>query len=411
VAAPNGELGLDTLDGLTALVDKSLVRPVPEGPSGEARFDMLQLIREYGAERLAQTDEAAIVARRHVEWVLALVEAGGPVLEGGADLGWLDRFSAEHENLRAALRWSAQLGEREIGLRLASAAWRFWQLRGYTREGRGWFGRLLPTEDQEGTVDPGVLAAAHTAEGGLAYWQNELDDAEAHYRSALDLDQRFERSDRLGDDLYNLAFVAMARGDLDTARRRFGESADLFVAAGQSARLGDTTAARGAVELRAGNLVEARDWMEKGRRLHLEYGNRRRATDAAMVLSYIYFRLGDTSTAREHVLTALGETREMGDVARWPVLLELGVAMALKGKRPEDALRLAAASASRRAKLGGGPPNFITDVEQIAAEARAALQDQHGVQAADEAWADGERLDDEALTALLSRADSESSAR
>src|SRR5439155_759002 len=163
---------------------------------------------------------------------LALVEVGGPVLEGGADLGWLDRFSAEHENLRAALRWSAQLGEREIGLRLASAAWRFWQLRGYTREGRGWFGRLLPTEDQEG-----------------------------------------------------------------------------------------------AVELRAGNLVEARDWMEKGRRLHLEYGNRRRATDAAMVLSYIYFRLGDTSTAREHVLTALGETREMGDVARWPVLLELGVAM------------------------------------------------------------------------------------
>jgi len=410
VAAPAGELGIDALDGLTALVDQSLVRLTTDGPSGDSRFEMLQLIREYGTDLLVESDEAATVARRHVDWVLALVEAAAPVLESGADLGWLDRLSAEHDNVRAALRWCVQEGEQESGLRLASAVWRFWQQRGHTREGRGWFERLLPTVEPRGPLDAGVLAAAHTAAGGLAYWQNDLDEAERLYGSALELDRASERSDRLGDDLYNLGFVAMARGDLDRARRRFAESADLFVAAGKSARLGDTTAVRGAVELRAGNFEQARDWTREARRLQLELGNQRRATDAAMVLSYIHFRLGDASAAREGLLTALDETREMGDVGRWPLLLEVGAAMALDARRPREVLLLAAASAHRRARMGGGPPNFLTNLEQMVADARAMTLEHDGPGAADEAWAQGEGLEDDALAALLGHVDSAPSA-
>jgi hypothetical protein len=70
-----------------------------------------------------------------------------------------------------------------------------------------------------------------------------------------------------------------------------------------------------------------------------------------------------------------------------------------------DALRLAGASARRRAKIGGGSPNFIMDVEGLLVEAKAAVQEGHGQDAADEAWAEGERLDDDALTALLGRVD------
>ncbi len=406
VAAPRGELAIDALDGLTALVDQSLVRQATDGRSGESRFDMLQLIREFGAELRAGSEEGTLIERRHVEWVLALVEPAGPVLESGADLGWLDRLSAEHDNLRAALRWCAEHGEREVGLRLASASWRFWQQRGHAREGRSWFERLLPAGDAPESLDPGVLSAARTAAGGLAYWQNDLDDAERQYGAAFELDRASEASDRLGDDLYNLGFVSMARGDLDTARRRFAESSDLFVAAGKTGRLGDATAVRGAVEMRAGNFEQARDWTREARRLQLELGNRRRATDAAMVLGYIQFRLGEVSAARDGLLTALAETREMGDVARWPLLLEVGAAMALHAGRPRDVLILAGASARRRAKLGGGPPNFLTNIEQIVADARAAVEEQDGPAAVDDARAQGERLDDDALAALLGEASS-----
>jgi len=408
VSAPIGEAEphLDVLDGLDALVDQSLVRPAPDSPPDDPRFEMLQLIREYGAGRLAGTVEGAIIGRRHAEWALALAEEAQPALEGGTDFGWLDRLSREHDNLRAALRWSVDHNEREIGLRQLTAVWRFWQLRGHLREGREWFERLMPAANEGATVDAGVLAAAHTAAGGLAYWQNALDHAGAHYGAALDLDRAHDRSDRLGDDVYNLAFVAMVSGDLDTARQRFLESAGLFVAAGQSARLADTTAARGTVEMRAGNLEGGRDLVEEGRRLQLKEGNQRRATDAAMVLSNIYFRLGDAAKAREWILTALTEAAEMGDVARWPLMLDLGVVMASKAGRPRDALRLAGASAKRRADMGGGAPNVITDTQQAVLEARATVEELDGPDAVNQAWAEGERLGDEALTALLGVADS-----
>jgi predicted ATPase/class 3 adenylate cyclase len=402
VAAPTGELPFDVLDGLTALVDQSLVRPAMQASPHEPRFEMLQLIREYGAERLAESEEAATIGRRHAEWVLALTEAAAPSLEGATDFAWFDRLAREHDNVRAALRWLIDHGERELGLRLASATWRFWQQRGYIAEGRRWFDGLLPGEPEEGALDPGVLAAALTAAGGLAYWQNALDDAEAHYQSALELDRRHDRKDRLGDDVYNLAFVAMARLDVQNARRLFLESAELFTAAGQSTRLADTTGARGALEMRAGNLEAARDLLEEARRLNLEEGNRRRATDNAMVLGNVYLLLNDMKSARDRLLTILEEATEMGDVTRWPFMLDIGAVMALKEHRQRDVLRLAGASARRRANLGGGAPSFvISDFSAVVAEARALLEEQHGPGAADEAFAEGELLDDATLAALL----------
>jgi predicted ATPase/class 3 adenylate cyclase len=401
VTAPTGELPIDVLDGLTALVDQSLVRPAMQAPPHEPRFEMLQLIREYGVERLAETEEAATIGRRHAEWVLALTEAAAPSLEGATDLAWFDRLAREHDNVRTALRWLIDHGERELGLRLASATWRFWQQRGYIAEGRRWFDSLLPGEEER-ALDPSVLAAAHTAAGGLAYWQNALDDAEVHYQSALDIDRVHHRADRLGDDVYNLAFVAMARLDVQNARRLFLESADLFTAAGQSTRLADTTGARGALEMRAGNLEAARDFLEEARRLNLEVGNRRRATDNAMVLGNVYLLLNDMKSARDRLLTILEEATEMGDVTRWPFMLDIGAVMALKEQRPRDVLRLAGASSKRRANLGGGAPSFvISDFSEVVAKARALLEEQDGPKAADEAFAEGELLGDVTLAELL----------
>ena len=107
VVTSEPDLGLDILDGLAALVDHSLIRARPDDDAGETRFDMLQLIREYGAERLAETPDAAPIGRRHAEWVLALAEQAATALESDADPIWLDRMTREHDNLRAALRWAA----------------------------------------------------------------------------------------------------------------------------------------------------------------------------------------------------------------------------------------------------------------------------------------------------------------
>jgi predicted ATPase/class 3 adenylate cyclase len=392
---------LDIYDGLSTLVDQSLVRP-PVEDSGEPRFEMLQLIREYATEKLGESPEAAVIARRHAEWVLALVEVAGPLLEAGTGgKEWLDRLAAEHDNVRAALRWAVDDREREIGLRIASAMWRFWQQRGHLVEGHAWFDALIPGPSEADSVDPGVLAAAHTAAGGIVYWQNQQDQADAHYMAAYELDLAHDRLDRIGDDLYNLAFVAIVRSDIQTGRERFEASGEAFTAAGQTDRLADSTAAYGALEMRAGNLDKARDLMEEGRRLHLEQGNHARATDNAMVLSNIYLQLGELEKARDLSRKAVAAIREMQDVARFPLALDLGAAQALKEGRPTDALRLLSAATARRHRVGGGTPNFVVDNEVMTVEARATLEAQGAADEADKAWAEGAILDEDALAALI----------
>jgi non-specific serine/threonine protein kinase len=113
----------EVLDLLTALVEKSLVQFEARG--GEARYGMLQTVRQYGRDRLLEGGEAEPVRRRHRDWYLALAEQAEPELSGPDQAGWLDRLELEHENLRAGLEWShAEEGNREAELRLAGRSGR-----------------------------------------------------------------------------------------------------------------------------------------------------------------------------------------------------------------------------------------------------------------------------------------------
>src|SRR3712207_2332392 len=110
---------MDTLEGVSSLLDKSLLRQ-EEGPEGEPRFVMLETIHEYARERLEASSEAEDVRRLHAEYFLALAEAAEPELSGADQLACLERLEAEHDNFRAALSWSLEKAP-ETALRLAGA--------------------------------------------------------------------------------------------------------------------------------------------------------------------------------------------------------------------------------------------------------------------------------------------------
>ena len=141
--APEGAapLGLDLLEGLSALVDHSLVQQREEG--GEPRFGMLHVIREYALERLEASGEAEALRRAHAAYFLALAEQAEPASDraGGSAPG-LDRLEREHDNLRAALGWAREQGEAEIGPAAGGRPLRgSGILRGTcARGGRGWRG-------------------------------------------------------------------------------------------------------------------------------------------------------------------------------------------------------------------------------------------------------------------------------
>jgi predicted ATPase/DNA-binding XRE family transcriptional regulator len=112
--------GVDALEQMGELVDASLVLQQP-GASGEPRFWLLETLREYALEQLAAAGELAATRRAHAEYYVAFAEsAEREQFSLRQRLVW-DRFTEEHDNIRAALGWCEELGEVEIGLRLVGA--------------------------------------------------------------------------------------------------------------------------------------------------------------------------------------------------------------------------------------------------------------------------------------------------
>src|SRR5208337_921698 len=133
VCDTKGNLGLDVLDGMASMVDKSLVQQV-EQVDKETRFFMLSTIREYALERLAESEDESATRRAHAAYYLVLAE------EGAEDIGthpeWLDRFEVEHENLRLAVDYLIKSGDADWALRISVALFRFWETREHLTEGR-----------------------------------------------------------------------------------------------------------------------------------------------------------------------------------------------------------------------------------------------------------------------------------
>ena len=134
---------IEVLDVLGRLVEKSLVFTDPT--STEARFRLLETVREYARGRLVEADEGDPTLRRHRDWYLALVdEASAAFFHGPEPVEWLRRLDREHDDLRAALEWCLdQPGEGQSGLRIAAGLWRYWEIRGHLTEGRGWLERMV----------------------------------------------------------------------------------------------------------------------------------------------------------------------------------------------------------------------------------------------------------------------------
>src|SRR5205823_11244010 len=115
--------GDDSPHGCLSLVDKSLLRREPGGDDA-ARFRMLQTLRDYALERLsAVEDEEHATRELHADTFVKLVERAEPQLTGPQQVSWFPRIELEHDNLRAALRWSLERGDVERAVRLVRAMW------------------------------------------------------------------------------------------------------------------------------------------------------------------------------------------------------------------------------------------------------------------------------------------------
>ncbi len=211
------------IDGVAELVEHNLLRR--EELLEAVRFRMLETIREYAFERLAQSPREEEVRRKFAEHFLALAELGEPNLTG-ADAGpWLERFEREHDNFRTALTWAGSRGRTEVELRLASALQVFWRLRGHLHEGRT---RLEAALGRGHDAPAVVQAKALHALGILVARQGDHDQARDLFEEALALFGEAGDEDRAARTLAELATLALLTEDYERATELYEETIPLF---------------------------------------------------------------------------------------------------------------------------------------------------------------------------------------
>jgi predicted ATPase/DNA-binding XRE family transcriptional regulator len=248
---------------LGRLVDKSLVLAEPT-PELDQRYRLLETLRQYADQKLAERGARRVVRKRHAEYFLRLFEDLEREILGASFEAGLQRLEYEHDNLRVALSWMLAEDEPELALRLAGAAYPFWYLHGYFREGRDCVGQALALDTQaptQGTLDPNhALVCASTAASpalqadvrrlaararalhGVANLAIRLCDFDlAHQASSegLLLCRQLHDDGAASWALASLGQLALYRMDYSQARQLFRES----VAAGTGTPNGQASAA------------------------------------------------------------------------------------------------------------------------------------------------------------------------
>jgi hypothetical protein len=303
---PDDDLGVDLLDGLESLADKSLVRiePIdPEAPPAdqEARFGLHPLLREYALERLDESGERDMLEARHAAVMAELAERlGADILTAGGETS-IRHLDHEAWNLRAAIDWSLANGQSDLGLRVMGSTWRWFQQRGRLREGRWLCGELLARPPGDVRVRIQGLAA----DGGLAYWMDDVPGAHRLYEERLALAETTGDPGLIADGHYDLGFVFMVEQDEANLRLHEQLALDGYIAAGRES---DAIRARQAFVLAlflSGNHAAAREQQEAALESFRLSDSPTEIADSQTLLSAILFRLDDPVGAWRSVIEAL----------------------------------------------------------------------------------------------------------
>jgi predicted ATPase/class 3 adenylate cyclase len=377
------ELGLDALDGLTSLVDKSLIRR-SEPPGRPSRFSMLETIREFAQEQLEASGDLEPVRERHADHYLRLAEEAEPHLTGADQGEWLDRCDTEHANIRAALRWAIDRGQAGRAQAAAGALWRFWQQRGHLAEGRRWLEEVLAMP--AGQARTAERAKALVAAGGIAWWSDRA-ASRAPYAEALEIERELGDPARLAEALYNQAFVVAAEHDLEAAARLLEECLELFRRLGDERGVARVLAMQVVPDAMAGAWDRVMARLEEVAAIWRRLGDRLQLAFDLIWLAFAHGRAGRPDDARAIALEALELFREADNPTGVALaFLDLAFLLTWEG-RHADAIRMGGVAAGPRQGVGGGPtPGFGGMLEgDPVADARAHLTED----AADRAWQEG----------------------
>jgi len=268
----------EILDRLERLIDASLVSPRHAG-DGLSRYDVLETVRQYAADRLHASGADTDTQARHAAHFLALATAAStPIRDGPDGDRWIARFSADRDNIRAALAWLQAADRPTDLLRMAEALWWYWWMRGEAAEGRGWLETAVARVGDGPGVDRPLVAAGLSGLAGLTWSQGQFDAARAYALRADAILEGLHDDLRRGGIWNTIGVIEHGRRDLESARAAFERAIELMrsgaaaTEAERGRRLAKPVDNLGSVLLDQGDLDGAVQFFREARRLHLDVG-------------------------------------------------------------------------------------------------------------------------------------------
>src|SRR5215469_6742357 len=322
-----------TVAKLARLVDRNLLM-MRAGQDGEPRYQMLQTVREFAAERLAEdADNATRVGRRHAERYLALAETAQSQLTGERQDEWLARLAGDYRNLRAALTWCRDEPAPELCAKLATALTPYWLARSQWTEFRLW----LESADIAGAVPPALRARILNSRCFLEAWAGNaavvpalaeqslallrgldepVEEGRAHgfigfvlahiqgpEAGRPHMERAFELLRAGGDDwglamgLTVFADSRLFQTDPDQSRRMFGEAVEIATSAGDRRTLQLALSMAALAAVAQGRIAEAVRRAERAAESARQAGHTGALIGAMFVQAWVLLLHGDHDAA------------------------------------------------------------------------------------------------------------------
>jgi non-specific serine/threonine protein kinase len=425
------------LDGLARLVNASLL--LAREVDGEQRFALLETLREFGRRRLRERGDDSEMRRRMARWVLARAEQAEFALRGPDQARWLRWAEQEHDNIRSALEWAIETGDTDMVLRLTSSLWWSWLLHdrwieteewlesalsmargakptvalartlhaaGTTATFRGKYARGENYLDESVAIarelgDRESVLAGFSAFALLRQFQGDIDAAQQHVHSMLQLAEQLDRPWYAARAAEFIASRALQRGDLSEAANQLTRAVRLARDAGDQWNLAMLLSHLGDVERMRGTHPRAAPLYQESIRLFDTLGL---PADPSRVHNLAYVALSQRHTARAEsrfrealeAFERLGDPRGVADC-----VIGLGCVRAAE-RRPSEAARLFGAGDAALVRLGSTVwPSNRADYQHWLHVAQGAL----GAQAWHAEYTTGELLGAEGVLEAASSSD------
>lgn len=373
------------LDALTGLVDKSLV-VVERREGDENRFRFLETIGQYARELLDAAGETAHLRDAHLEYFLALAKEDEQRV--GQEAQWLARLEEDHENLQAALSWSHSSEARaRLGLRLAAALGRLWNVHGHFTLGRRLLIGLLERPDLRAPVPERALACYGA--GRLTLWQGDCDAARLLFEEALAIYRG--AGDRHGEMrvLVTLGIAAKGLGDEAGRRSRYEESLSVAREIGDKRGMAVALGNLAVVAADRGDLAAACDLNQQAMELMREVGDKHDLGGMLVNLASHSIRAERFEVARAALGESLRLEQQLGAKRLGLHAIEMSAELAWHlGDAWQAALCLGAADALQRSIASSRLASDQAEHDRQVARTRESL----GGERFTSAWEEGQRM-------------------